>query len=60
VELEGQVRRMRIVRTAEGRVVGVARNDDRVLVLRPTVEPAAKPLASGPPPPRSQARGTTP
>jgi len=60
VELEGQVRRMRIVRTPEGRVVVVARNDDSVLVLRPTAGAAANPLASGPSRPRSQTRGAPP
>ena len=36
VEIEGQVRRMRAVRTPGGRVVAVARNGDRVVMLRPT------------------------
>jgi enediyne biosynthesis protein E4 len=36
IELQGQVRRMRAVRTAGGRVVAVARNGDRVVMLRST------------------------
>ena len=46
VELEGQVRRMRMVRTPAGRVVAVARNDDRVLMLQPATGAAGEPLAS--------------
>jgi hypothetical protein len=64
IALEGQVRRMRVVRTAGGRIVAVARNDDRVLMLQPTVgAPGAKPLASGttaPSVPRGPAPGATP
>ena len=64
IALQGQVRRMRIVRTAGGRIVAVARNDDRVLMLRPTVGAAvARPLASGGAAasvPRGPARGATP
>ena len=57
VELEGQVRRMRIVRTTGGRVVVVARNDDRVVMLRPTTGASpARPLASAP----SASRGPIP
>ena len=60
VALQGQVRRMRIVRTPGGRVVAVARNDDRVLMLRPAVGATAKPIASGPRRPNEPARSTTP
>ena len=61
VEIEGQVRRMRAVRTPGGRVVAVARNDDRVLMLRAsTGAPAARPLATARPAPRTAARGATP
>jgi hypothetical protein len=35
VALTGQVRRMRLVRTADGPVIAVARNDDRLLIIRP-------------------------
>jgi hypothetical protein len=35
VALKGQVRRMQLVRTADGPVIAVARNDDRLLILRP-------------------------
>jgi hypothetical protein len=35
VALTGQVRRMQLVRTADGPVIAVARNDDRLLILRP-------------------------
>ncbi|HEU4720318.1 MAG TPA: FG-GAP-like repeat-containing protein, partial [Gemmatimonadaceae bacterium] len=50
VELVGQVRRMRTVRTAKGRLVAVARNDDRLVLLQPAVGgAAARPLAAAPP-----------
>jgi hypothetical protein len=59
VEIPGQVRRMRVVRTAEGRVVAVARNDDRVVMLRPALAAAtAKPLATSAP--SRASRGGTP
>ena len=52
IEVDGQVRRMRVVRTAAGRVVVMARNDDRVLMLRTNTGAAStKPLASAPPAP---------
>jgi hypothetical protein len=47
VELTGQVRRMRLVRTRSGPVVAVARNDDRLRRLRPRGRAAAeRPLAA--------------
>jgi hypothetical protein len=61
VEIEGQVRRMRAVQTSGGRVIAVARNDDRVLMLRAsTVTPAARPLATARPARRTAAPGATP
>jgi hypothetical protein len=47
IEITGQVRRMRVLRTRSGPVVAVARNDDRLLLLRPgTVTATQRPLAS--------------
>ena len=47
VEITGQVRRMRVLRTSAGPLIAVARNDDRLLLLRPTLANAgARPLAS--------------
>ena len=65
VELTGQVRRMRSLRTASGSLVAVARNADRLLLLQAR-PPAARPLSSraqssdlqasgGPPHPRTTA-----
>jgi len=36
LEIDGQVRRMRAVRTSNGPLVAVARNDDRLLLLQTT------------------------
>jgi hypothetical protein len=41
VEITGQVRRLRSLRTKGGRLVAVARNDDRLLLLQP-VAPTAR------------------
>jgi hypothetical protein len=47
VEITGQVRRMRVLRTRAGPLIAVARNDERLLLLRPTLSGAgATPLAS--------------
>jgi hypothetical protein len=47
VEITGQVRRLRSLRTKDGRLVAVARNDDRLLLLQPGVSAARlRPLAS--------------
>jgi hypothetical protein len=56
VEITGQVRRMRTLRTADGPIVAVARNDDRLLLLQagaPATPP--RPVASASSPPRSRA-----
>jgi hypothetical protein len=47
VEITGQIRRMRVLHSRAGPLVAVARNDDRLLLLRPTLPgAAARPLAS--------------
>jgi hypothetical protein len=47
VRIDGQVRRMRMVRSAQGRLVAVARNDDTLVLLQRTLgAPAPKPLAA--------------
>jgi hypothetical protein len=58
VEITGQIRRMRTVRTSGGPLIAVARNDDRLLLLRPAEGSAvARPLASAASP-RSITRST--
>jgi hypothetical protein len=42
VEITGQVRRLRSLRTGDGSLVAVARNDDRLLLLQPGA-PASRP-----------------
>jgi hypothetical protein len=54
VEITGQVRRMRTLRTAGGPLVAVARNDDRMLLLQ-AVAPSARPRPIASAPPRSDA-----
>ena len=54
VEITGQVRRMRTLRTAGGPLVAVARNDDRMLLLQ-AVTPSARPRPIASAPPRSNA-----
>jgi hypothetical protein len=54
VEITGQVRRMRTLRTAGGQLVAVARNDDRMLLLQ-AGGPAARPRPIASAPPRSSA-----
>ncbi|MEO8561343.1 MAG: VCBS repeat-containing protein [bacterium] len=48
VQLEGQVRRMRVVRTADTPLVAVARNDDRLMLLKPSHPTKPESLASVP------------
>jgi hypothetical protein len=56
VEIDGQVRRLRMLHTADGPLVAVARNDDRMLLLQagaPATRP--RPVASASSPPRARA-----
>jgi hypothetical protein len=47
VEITGQIRRMRVLHARTGPLIAVARNDDRLLLLRPTLPGAGvRPLAS--------------
>ena len=48
VEITGQVRRMRSLRTANGRIVAVARNADRLLLLQTSAPASPSPVASAP------------
>jgi hypothetical protein len=48
IEIPGQVRRMRSVRTSEGPVIAVARNDDRMLMLQSRLAARSAPLATLP------------
>ncbi|PYP81633.1 MAG: RNA-binding protein [Gemmatimonadetes bacterium] len=46
IEITGQIRRLRTLRTAAGPLVAVARNGDRLLLLQP-VPTGTRPLSSG-------------
>ena len=46
IEITGQIRRLRTLRTAAGPLVAVARNGDRLLLLQP-VPTGPRPLSSG-------------
>ena len=58
VAIDGQVRRMRVVHSPTGDVIAVARNDDRLMLLRRSALQHSASLASLPK--RSRARTTTP
>jgi hypothetical protein len=49
VEITGQVRHMRSLRTTNGRIVAVARNADRLLLLQTGASAPPSPVASAPP-----------
>jgi hypothetical protein len=46
VEITGQVRRMRALRTASGRLVAIARNADRLLMLQTRAPNSPRPVAT--------------
>jgi enediyne biosynthesis protein E4 len=50
VEITGQVRRMRALRTTNGRLVAVARNADRLLLLQAGAQSTPRRVADGPRP----------
>ena len=52
VHIDGQVRRMRTMRTPDGPVIAVARNDDRLLLLKPRLAPSPQKIATLSPPVR--------
>jgi enediyne biosynthesis protein E4 len=56
VEITGQVRRMRSLRTAVGRLVAVARNADRLLLLQAATPATRPPSSRAQRPPSSRAK----